>query len=382
MFDSFSRGFRMIWASIKMGWADKRLLLPSVLTVFSQCFFFVLLILVTYNKTPHDQAGAAGAPGAAAAPHHAPAHIAQPAAGMPTFGLLPGPNGAPKPHKLNSTLIAERTKEQIQQMQGAFQMMRPNGQGDPNGFDSEGGGFGAIFTGDNALLLTALGALSWLINRMLEGVTTAMVYSHLTEGKGTGTFKAGMKAVLGSLPAIVMLGMVTWMARRMATFFKKNKPGGIFGMSLGFVFSIVEIFWTLAGHLILPAIVIEGCSFWGGLKRADKIAAGNLLTMGIGEVGVEAICKLATGGVMALGMAGAMGAVYAYMNLHIVINVGVAAVCAILWICALVIATAASTYIKAAFYTCLYVWAIESEAVEEAERTRVAPPQPLAAALA
>jgi hypothetical protein len=370
MFDSFARGFRMIWASIKMGWSDKRLLLPSVLTVFSQTFFFCLLIAVAYVKVPHQ--GGPGAHQTAPTAHHAPVK------NMPTFGLLQLPGGAAGQHKHHAQMDATAAREKIQEM---TQMMRPNGPGDPNGFDSEGGGFGDIFTGENALLLTAIGALSWLINRMLEGVTTALVYCHLTEGKGSGRFSSALQAVLASLPAIVMLGIVTWMARRMATFFKKSRPGGFFGMTLGFLFNIVEVFWTLAGHLILPAVVIEGCSFWGGLKRADKIAAGNLLTMGIGEVGVEGICKLANALVMGAGFAGVSGAVYAYMNMHIVINIGVAAVCAVAWICTLVVVTAASVYIKAAFYTCLYVWAIESEAVEEAERTRVRPPAPLAHAL-
>ena len=52
---------------------------------------------------------------------------------------------------------------------------------------------------------------------------------------------------------------------------------------------MIQIFWTLAGHLLLPAIVIEGCSFLGALKRADKIATGNLLTIGFGEVGIDQV---------------------------------------------------------------------------------------------
>ena len=36
----------------------------------------------------------------------------------------------------------------------------------------------------------------------------------------------------------------------------------------------------------------------------------------------------------------------------------------------------------AAFYTCLYVWALDAETVTEAERIRVKPPGPLAQALA
>jgi hypothetical protein len=356
----------MIWAAIKMGWSDKRLLLPSVLSVFSQTFFFVLLIVLTYGKVPHT-----------AQPPSLVGHSqSAPVAGMPTFGLLKGDH--PQMKVPRSSLDAEAAKEKMQQM---LQMMRPNGEGDPNGFDAEGGGFGAIFNGDNALLLAGIASISWLINRILEGVTTALVYSHLTEGKGTGRFSQAFKAVFLSLPAIVMLGIVTWLARRMATLFKKSRPGGMFGMMLGFVFGFVEIFWTLAGHLILPAVVIEGCSFWGGLKRADKIAQGNLLTMGIGEIGVEGICRLANALVLATGFLAVGGAVYAFMQYHILINPVVALAAAIAWVCALVIACAASAYIKAAFYTCLYVWAIEAESVEAVERPRVKPPAPLALAL-
>lgn len=366
MFDSFARGFRMILAAIKMGWSDKRLLLPSVLSLFSQTFFFVLLIVLTYGKIPHNGTATIG---------NQSAHVA-PSSGMPTFGLLQSDHPKAKtPHSLISVQAAPK------QMQQVLDMMRPNGPADPNGFDSEGGGFGAIFNGDNALLLAGIASLSWLINRILEGVTTALVYSHLTEGKGTGKFSEAFRAVFLSLPAIVMLGVTTWIARRLDTFFKKNRPGGMFGMMVGFLFGFIEIFWTLAGHLILPAIVIEGCSFWGGLKRADKIAQGNLITMGIGEVGVEGICRLVNALVLGSGFLGVGGVVYAYLQLHILISPALLVVAAIAWVCALVVACASSAYIKAAFYTCLYVWAIEAESVEAVERARVKPPAPLALAL-
>jgi hypothetical protein len=135
------------------------------------------------------------------------------------------------------------------------------------------------------MLLALIGMAGWLINRILEGITTALVYSHLTEGKGSGKFSSAVQAVFASLPAIVMLGIVTWLARRLATFMKDKRGTGMIGMSLGFVAGIIEVFWTLAGHLILPAVVIEGSSFWGGLKRADKIAQGNLLNRNIHSVG-------------------------------------------------------------------------------------------------
>jgi len=52
------------------------------------------------------------------------------------------------------------------------------------------------------------------------------------------------------------------------------------------------------------------------------------------------------------------------------------------WAGLVVAITALSIYIRAAFYTCLYVWAIDAEAVRLTERKRVRAPEPLAAALA
>jgi len=52
------------------------------------------------------------------------------------------------------------------------------------------------------------------------------------------------------------------------------------------------------------------------------------------------------------------------------------------WMVILIFTTALSIYIRAAFYTCLYVWAITAEEVEEAMRHDVAPPAPFAAAFA
>lgn len=358
----------MIWASIKMGWQDKRLILPSVLSVFSQCIFAILLVLAASAKMPAQMTGAL---------KPAAAHNEQ-IKGMPTFGLLT--EGKAKPAiSHGGALDKDAAKKQMERM---MEMMRPNGAGDPNGFNPEGGGFGALFTGDNALLLGALGAMSWLINRCLEGVTTALVYSHLTEGKGTGRFKTAWQVVFSSMPAIVMLGMATWIARRLATFLKGKTGGGFFGMSMGFVAGIIEVFWTLAGHLILPTIIIEGCSFVGGLKRADKIAQGNLLTIGIGEVGVEGICKIASALWWGIGMSAVGGGVYLSMNMGIPLNIGLASILAMIWIAGLVIVSAMSIYIKSAFYTCLYVWAVEAEAVEESERAGIRAPEPLALALA
>ncbi|MBY0360083.1 MAG: hypothetical protein K2W82_18925 [Candidatus Obscuribacterales bacterium] len=347
----------MIWASIKMGWQDKRLLLPSILTVFTNVLFGCIFFLDGIKQMGKQAGGmvaqvAKQGHGTAATVHHG--------ASMPTHGLLGGlPNSGSLSSMVNMTQL--------------------NGPGDPNGIGGMNWNhLSGLFTTDNLVVVTSLMMIWWLTNRFLEGVTTAMVYSHLTEGKGSGKFSDACTAVLQSLPAIVMLGMATLIVKKIAGLFRNKGGAGVLGLSASFLAGIVEVFWTLAGHLILPIIIIEGCSFWGGLKRADKVAQGSLLTIGIGEVGVNTICNWVSGlvylgGGMLLG-----GAFYAQINmLSAPVIIG-----GLIWVAAIVVTTAMSIYIRAAFYTCLYVWVVEAEAVEESERVKIKAPGPLAAALA
>ena len=327
----------MIWASIKMGWQDKRLLLPSVLTVFTNFFFAIVLMLQAKQKI--GTAGAGMANQLAQAPHELVRHA------------------------------------QAGDMMG---MTALNGSMDQSGFQAMGG----IMNSETAMMATFIVAVWWLTNRFLEGVTTALVYSHLTEGAGSGKFSTACQAVLTSLPAIVILGMVTLIAKKLAGWMRDRRSTGVLGFGMNFLAGIVEVFWTLAGHLILPAIVIEGTSFWGALKRADKIAQGNLLTIGVGEVGVDAICRMVSWMVYMVGMAGFGGAWYLQSQQMAAISGPVIIISGLAWASLVVLVTAMSLYIRAAFYTCLYVWAIEAESVEETERAHVHAPAPLAAALA
>jgi len=333
----------MIGASIKMAWQDRRLMLPSILIVLTNILFGTLLAIQAAQKMPHNAPNALGQMGMGA-----------PQISMPTRGMLPhhGHHGMPDMVGLGGL----------------------NGPLDQSGLQAMSG---AVMN-ETTLMVIGLMCIWWLTNRFLEGVTTALVYSHLTDGKGSGTFSEACKAVFQSLPAIIMLGMVTLIAKKLAGWMRNKRGAGIFGFGVNFLAGIIEVFWTLAGHLILPAIVIEGTSFWGGLKRADKIASGNLLTIGVGEVGVDVICKFTTWLVYMGGMAGFGYAWYAKLGWQ---NPAVIAG-GLVWALTVVAVTALSIYIRSAFYTCLYVWAIESEAVQDAERVRVKAPGPLGLALA
>lgn len=366
MLESFGRGLKMIGASVKMGWQDKRLLLPSVVTVFTNIFFGFFLLWLATEKMHSNQVAPP------TRPH--PAHHSY--TSMFSHGHGFGHRGGPAP---DVNQIAGQMAGQMGQMgQMAGQVVGQigvNAPMDPSGM----GSFQGLLNTDAWLSVVAIMSIWWLTNRFLEGVTTALVYSHLTEGRGTGTFREACAAVASSFPAIVALGLVTLLAKTVASWLRKQKDqAGVMSMGFKFLAGIVEVFWTLAGHLILPAIVIEGTSFWGGMKRADKIAQSNLLTIGVGEVGVDGICRFTSYLVYSAGM-GIFGYMY-YMKLAMTHPLFVAGT--VLWVASVVVVTALSIYIRAAFYTCLYVWAIEAESVRETERKQIPAPGPLAAALA
>lgn len=337
MFESLGRGLKMISASIRLSWQDNRLLWPSILTVVTNLVFGILLTcqgVIFYQNSST-----------------AARHVA----------------GSSQGHALVKQLQSGNFS-QLTELNGAF--------------DQSGWGTQAVETGGEAAGVgMIIMALWWLTNRFLEGVTTALVYSHLTEGPGSGKFSIACQAVFSSLGAIITLGVVTFIANNLCKFLKgKGAAGGLssgFSFTWGFLANIVQVFWTLAGHLILPAIVIEGASFMGALKRADKIASGNLLTIGFSEICVLELSRFASFAVYVIGLAGLAYATYAGL-----IHTYTFMLATVLWACLVVLTTALSVYIRAAFYTCLYVWAIEAEAVASHERHHIRPPAPLAAALA
>lgn len=329
-FDSLGRGWKMIKASIRMGFEDRRLLIPSLITVFNN-FLFAILICATGAKVATG--GSAG-----------------------------------------QQLMHLKHIDPTRLLHGG----ELNGFMDPSGMANVASSVTGGINGEICFSTAVLIAVWWLTNRFLEGVTTAMAYSHLTAGPGSGRFSLACKAVLDSAWPLVQLGMATFVANYIARWLRNKQNNGNMGFGLmGFLGGMLQIFWTLAGHLLLPAIVIEGCSFTGALKRADKIASGSLFTIGFGEVGIDQVANMST---VLMGALGTAIVGYAYASGTLASIAFFAAIFA--WGCAVVFMTAMFMYIRTAFYTCLYVWAIEAEAVHEVERRKVAPPAPLAAALA
>ena len=115
---------------------------------------------------------------------------------------------------------------------------------------------------------------------------------------------------------------------------------------------IIERLWTVASFLILPGMMIHNLSLWQGLKRAKDIAAKNLLVVAVGEIAVGMVANI----IGFLGVVGGVGvgvAVYRVIPKPLFVPVGLGGIIALL-------AIAFTIYVKAAYYTCLYVNAIET----------------------
>lgn len=206
---------------------------------------------------------------------------------------------------------------------------------------------------------------SFLIFYFFCGMTVNMVDAHLAGNKPSvgEAFRDARQNIL----AICTLAMVSTIVDLIVQMFRGDGDN-ILG---NIVASIIDTIWTVVTFLVLPAIIIEDISMGDALKRVRSLHKGNMLLIGVGEIGVRAITgligfvvfiliglvvyfSLATIGgtvglVMAIGLGGTMLTLFAAFNV----------------------------YVRMAYYTCLYLWASDVEKKGESAPA----PLPLARAL-
>jgi hypothetical protein len=205
---------------------------------------------------------------------------------------------------------------------------------------------------------------SFLIFYFFCGVTVNMIDVHLKGGApsiGDGVKDAGKNFV-----AIVFLALVSTIIEMFSRAARDNDS--IVGK---IVAGIVEAIWTTLSFLLLPAIIIEDAGFGAAMKRVRELHKGNMLLIGIGEVGVRGV----TGLIGFLWILLTFGVGYGLASVFS----GWSAVGLIVFVCGsmLSLLAAFTTYIRMAYYTCLYLWAADVE-----KQGQSAPaPLPLAIAL-
>lgn len=215
-----------------------------------------------------------------------------------------------------------------------------------------------------ALVCGAATLGSFIIFYFFNGVTVNMVDVHLKGG--TPSVREGAKDAARNIVAIVFLSLVSTIVDQLVRAIREES--GILGR---IVAGLVDAVWTTVTFLLLPAIIIEDAGFVQAMKRVRELHKNNLLLIGVGEVGVRAVTGL-IGLVWFLLIAGVVYAAYSAVGgtgalvLSLVVGGGMFAAF-----------VAFATFVRMAYYTCLYLWAVDVERKGEAAPA----PLPLAIAL-
>lgn len=205
---------------------------------------------------------------------------------------------------------------------------------------------------------------SFLIFYFFCGITVNMIDVHLKGG--TPSVAEGARDARKNFGAIVFLTLVSTIVDLFARAARNNDS--IIGKIIG---GIIEAVWTMLSFLLLPAIIIEDASFGTAMRRVRALHKGNLLLIGIGEVGVRLVTFL-IGLVWWAAMFGVVWLSFSAFSKTpaLVISFVVGGTMFALF-------AAFNVYLRMAYYTCLYLWAADVEKQGE----QAPAPLPLARAL-
>jgi hypothetical protein len=242
--------------------------------------------------------------------------------------------------------------------------------------------FGQVLT---FILGAVMVFVNFLITYVFSGMTAYLIYGYLAEGDGRmdkawEIVRRDFFDILTLAAASTAVNMIKSLAQ------KRNRRGGnvLAGLASAAA-GLLEVLWTEASFLILPAMVIDDLSLKDGAQRIWKITKENLLLIGISTVGVRWVTGLigfvlgATGAVLGLGVGYGLISLLGTEVLGLVFGIGLGAM---LFFVFVLVASVISSYTGIAYHTCLYLWARDVESAQTAGQSiQVAAPAPLAAVL-
>src|SRR5258706_14641346 len=131
----------------------------------------------------------------------------------------------------------------------------------------------------------------FVVSYVFSGMTVYLIYQYLTEGDGK--MSTAWSIVRRDFFDLVTLAAASTAVRLLRSAAQRNRGrrGGIgtIGASvLSAAAGFLEVLWTEAAFLILPAMVIEDLNLMDGGKRVAQIVRDNLLLVGISTGGVRA----------------------------------------------------------------------------------------------
>lgn len=250
---------------------------------------------------------------------------------------------------------------------------------------------GAFFLFGNSqfgnIILFILGAImifvQFVVSYIFSGMTVYLIYGYLSEGDGR--MDKAWEIVQRDFFDILTLAAVSTAVNLVRNAANRNR-GGIGASLARGATNLLQVLWTEASYLILPAMVIDDLNLRDGMQRILKITKENLLLIGISTVGVRWVTGLMSAalgfGGFAIAFAIGGGAAYLTGGVNAISIIGVA-IGALIFFTFILLASIISSYTSTAYHTCLYIWARDVEKAQAANQPiRVAAPAPLAAVLA
>ena len=252
---------------------------------------------------------------------------------------------------------------------------------------------GAFFLFGNSqvgnIILFILGAImifvQFVVSYIFSGMTVYLIYGYLSEGDGR--MDKAWRIVQRDFIDILTLAAVSTAVNLVRNAANRNRGGIAASLARGAA-NLLQVLWTEASYLILPAMVIDDLNLKDGMQRILKITRKNLLLIGISTVGVRWVTGLISAalglGGFAIALAIGGGAAYLTGGVNAISVIGVA-LGALIFFTFILAASIISSYTSTAYHTCLYIWARDVEkarlTVDEPVQVQVAAPAPLAAVL-
>jgi len=251
---------------------------------------------------------------------------------------------------------------------------------------------GAVFLIGNSkfgnIILFVLGAImifvQFVVSYIFSSMTVYLIFGYLAEGDGR--MDKAWEIVRRDFVDILTLAAVSTAVGLIRNAANRNRGrGGIAaGLAAGAT-NLLQMLWTEAAYLILPAMVIDDLNLRDGMQRVLKITRENLLLIGISTVGVRWVTGLigfllgAAGLAIAFAIGG--GATYLARGLN-ALSILAIAIGALIFFTFVMVASVVGSYTSTAYHTCLYIWAREVEKAQTAgQPIQVPAPAPLAAVL-
>jgi hypothetical protein len=249
----------------------------------------------------------------------------------------------------------------------------------------------AFFLGDagrvGQAILAIMGAflvfINFVITYVFSGMTVYLIYEYLTQGDGR--MSTAWSIVRRDFLDLVTLAAVSTGVNLLKNAARRNRRGGLAAGLISAAASFLEVLWTEAAFLILPAMVIEDMNLSNAAKRVAQIVKENLLLVGVSTVGVRAVTGLMSfilgfgGAVLGFAVGYGIIAVLGTGALGLVLGIGLGV---IIFLIFTMVGNVIGTYTSTAYHTCLYLWARNVEVAQKSEHPMpVAAPAPLAAVL-